>query len=178
MKRVLSVIMLLALLLLAGCRTTKPSTSLPVIVYNTDSVRTEIVEKIIVDTVFINVPVPAESTSQVVKDSTSHLETSIAWSDAWLNPDGTLGHNLHNKKVSLPAEIPVQHKEKETNNNKAQYKEVPVPYPEYVEVERDFTAWEKFRLNSFWYLVGGLAISLVWIFRKSLFSALIRLFRL
>lgn len=175
LKRVTPIIILLALILLTGCRTTKHPTSPPVIVY-TDSVRTEIIEKIVIDTVFIKVPVPSESTSQVVKDSASHLETTIAWSDAWLNPDGTLGHNLCNKKVSLPAEVPVQHKEKETNNSKAQCKEIPVPYPEYVEVEREFTAWEKFQLNSFWYLVVGLAIALIWVLRKTMF--LTRLFRL
>lgn len=170
--------MMLVLLVLAGCRTTKPPTTPPVIVYNTDSVRTEYIERIVTDTVFINVPIPQESVKQVVKDSASHLETSVAMSDAWLNPDGTLGHTLNNKKVSLPAEIPVQHKEINNNNTSASVREKPVPYPEYVEVERDFTAWERFRLNAFWYLVGGLAISLIWIFRKSLFSAVLRLFRL
>lgn len=175
MKRILSIAILSIMLVFGGCRASKPTISTPVIVHNNDSIRIEYVERIVTDTVFIKVPIPQESASQISGDSVSHLETSVAYSDAWLYPNGALGHILVNKSAFLPAEIPVQHKLVESNSSSASVREIPVPYPEYVEVERDFSVWEKFRLDAFWYLVGGIIISIGWIFRKSMFAALIRL---
>lgn len=169
MKRIFSLITLLAVILLSGCRTAKPTNpSPPVIVTNTDSVRTEYIETVRIDTVTVEIPLPVESVKQVVQDSTSHLETSLAFSDAWLNPDGTLGHSINNKEQKLKADVPIPVKDTQINNTSASVHEIPVPYPEPVYVERDFTRWESFRLGAFWYLVVLSGVSLIFAFRKQL----------
>lgn len=173
MKRICLIISLVALLLMSACRSSKqmlPST--PVIVTNTDSVRIEYTETVRIDTVPVEIPVPMESAKQVVPDSTSHLETSLAESDAWLNPDGTLGHSIKNKEQSLKADVPVPVKDTQTNNTSASVREIPVPYPEPVYIERDFTKWESFRMGAFWYLIGLSVISIAIVFRKPLFNIL------
>ena len=42
-----------------------------------------------------------------------------------------------------------------------------------VPVERDLTAWQRFRLRGFWWLLAGFAAATGWIFRKPL-KALVR----
>lgn len=173
MKRICLIISLVALLLMSACRSSKqmlPST--PVIVTNTDSVRIEYIETVRIDTVTVEVPVPMESAKQVVPDSTSHLETSLAESDAWLNPDGTLGHSIKNKGQSIKVDVPVPVKDTKTNNTSASVREIPVPYPEPVYIEREFTKWESFRMGAFWYLVVLSVISIAIVFRKPLFNIL------
>lgn len=173
MRNLVIIVVSLAAIMLTGCHSSKqvlPST--PVIVNNTDSVRTEYIETVRIDTVLVEVPVPMESAKQVVPDSTSHLETSLAESDAWINADGTLGHSINNKEQKLKAEVLVPVKDIQTNNTEASVREVPVPYPEPVYIERDFTKWESFRLGAFWYLVVTVLISLGWILRKPLITAI------
>lgn len=175
MKTNAPIILILALVLTA-CHTsqrTLPST--PVIVTNTDSVRTEYIETVRIDTVLVEIPMPAESVSQVVKDTTSHLETSLAESDAWINRDGSLGHSIRNKPQKMKAEIPVPVKDTKTNNTDKSVREVPVPYPETIYVERNFTIWEMFRLESFWYLVCIIGLAIIWIFRAPILSAIRKL---
>lgn len=172
MKNLVVIVVSLAALILSGCHSSKqmlPST--PVIVNYTDSVKTEYIETVRIDTVLVEVPVPMESAKQVVPDSTSHLETSLAESDAWINPDGTLGHSIKNKEQNFKADVLVPVKDTQTNNTEESVREVPVPYPEPVYIERDFTKWESFRLDAFWYLVVVTLISIGWIFRKPLITA-------
>ncbi|MBD5204531.1 MAG: hypothetical protein HDS82_06680 [Bacteroidales bacterium] len=176
MKALTSILIILALGLTA-CKTSKsalPST--PVIVTNTDSVRTEYIETVRIDTVVVEVAIPEESLSQVIKDSTSHVETSLAESDAWINVDGTLGHSIRNKPQKMQAEVSVPVKETQSNNTSNSVREIPVPYPEPVYVERSPSTWEMIRLEAFWYLVGMLGIAIVWIFRIPIISAIRKLF--
>lgn len=173
MKNLVIIVVSLTALMLSGCHSSKQMLpSPPVIVSNTDSVRTEYIETVRIDTVTIEVPVPMESAKQVVPDSTSHLETSLAESDAWINEDGTLGHSIKNKEQKLKADVPVPVKDTKTNNTETTVREVPVPYPEPVYIERDFSKWESFRLDAFWYLVGLVLISLGWILRNPLITAI------
>lgn len=172
MKKICSIIALLALLLLSGCRAVKPD---PVIVTRTDSISTEYIETVRIDTVPVIIAVPVESSRQVVPDSTSHLETSIAVSDAWINPDGTLGHSIKNKDSPIKAEVAVP--VKDTQKSSRHVWEVPVPYPvkEPVYVVKPPSAWQQFKINSFWLLTIGLSVSLLYIFRKPLLQLLCRL---
>lgn len=169
MKQTTHILIISLLLLLSvSCRTVKETTT-PVFLHDKDSVRVEMVERIITDTVYVKVAVPAESSKQVVRDSTSHLETTVAISDAWLLPDGSLGHTLINKDVDLTAFVPLQHKERDNNNITVVSKEIPVPYPERVEVERDFTTLEKIKLGTFWYLLIVSCFSFLWMLKKVFF---------
>jgi len=54
----------------------------------------------------IYVPIPLESDQAIVHvGDTSHRETSIAESDAWVGPDGFLHHTLNNKPRKLAYQI-------------------------------------------------------------------------
>lgn len=166
---------LLCVSMMVACRSSKEATVVPpppVIVTNTDSVRTEYIETIRVDTVTVYVEIPAESAKQIIPDSTSHLETNFALSDAWINPDGTLSHSLFNKPQSIPVDVPVIGKDTQTNNASEKIREVPIDRPVPVYIERDFTRWESFRLEAFWYLVGIALASAIWISRKPLINLL------
>ena len=175
MKKICFIISLLAMFF-SGCNSSKPSLpSAPVVITNSDSIHTEYIETIRIDTVTVEIPLPAESSSQIVRDSTSHLETSLALSDAWLNPDGSLGHSIQNKPESLKSDIPVAVKDTHSNNSAIKTKEIPVPYPVEKKVEKELSAWQKFRLGSFWYLSVALTSSLIYIFRKPLLRLMCRL---
>lgn len=172
MKKIL--IVLLALSLLTGCRTTKQSLSsvpmAPVIINHVDSVRTELIETVRIDTVTVEVAVPMESVSQVVRTDSSHVETSLAESDAWICDDGSLGHTISNKPQKLKGEALVPVKDTQTNKEVEKIREVPVAYPEPVYVEKELTLWQEVRIKSFWYLMGVILIMIFWIIRKPLIS--------
>ena len=172
MKRIL-LITLLAVLL-GGCRTTKqllPSVPMaPVILNNSDSVKTEYIETVRIDTVTVEVPVPMESVSQVVRADSSHVETSLAVSDAWICEDGSLGHTISNKPQKLKGEALVPVKDTQTNKEAEKIREVPVAYPEPVYVEKKLTLWQVVRIKSFWYLMGIILILIFWVIRKPLIS--------
>ena len=69
-----------------------------------DSVRVEYRERIVHDTVMYEPP--QESTYIQTKDTTSHLETSLAESDASI-VDGVLYHSLRNKPQKIPVPVVV-----------------------------------------------------------------------
>lgn len=170
----------MAITILSSCRTSKEATPSPqpVILTNSDSIRTEYIETVRIDTVKIEVPVPAESVSQVVRDSVSHVETSLAESDAWINEDGSLGHSIKNKPQNLKAEVPVPVKDTQSNNSAISVKEIPVPSPYPVEVERKWTLMEQIKLATFWYLIGAVILSGAYIFRKQIWKLLKRVIKL
>ena len=88
MKKTLMLI--LALALLTGCKTTKQTASppIPVVPIETNT-NTKIVHTETIDTVFIEIP--PQSAERTTPGKTSHLETDYAESDARINEDG-LGH--------------------------------------------------------------------------------------
>lgn len=67
-----------------------------------DSVRVEYRERLVRDTVLFLVP--AESTEREARDTSSHLETSYAESDASYH-DGVLTHSLRNKPQQVPVPV-------------------------------------------------------------------------
>ena len=69
-----------------------------------DSLYVEYRERIVYDTVMYEPP--QESTSIQTKDTTSHLETSLAESDASI-VDGVLHHSLRNKPQKIPVPVVV-----------------------------------------------------------------------
>ena len=119
----------------------------------------------------VYVPIPLESGQVIVQvGDTSHLETSVAESDAFVGADGFLHHTIRNKSEKmLPVIVPIRDRYAYSN----QVKTVTLTKTEYKD--RPLTWWQKFRLKGFWWLLAGLAASLVWIFRKPLLSLLRRL---
>lgn len=172
MRRILTIICVITLAL-AGCRTHKEAEfTEPVIITNSDSIHTQYIEKVRIDTVTIEIAVPVESEKQTVRDSVSRLETSLAISEARINKDGMLFHFLKNKEQKLKAEVPVMAKDTETSQMAEKVKEVPVPYPQKVFVERNFTKWEQIKLKFFWYLFGLCVCSVIFAFRKPLWTVI------
>ncbi len=105
--------------LLTGCGTLKPtpSTDTKVEVVVRDSL---VVHR---DTVVIQIPVESSSTSKV---QYSHLETTVAWSDAAVDSVGLLTHNLVNKPVEVKHEIVYVDRVKTEYRDSVQVKEIPV----------------------------------------------------
>ena len=95
-------ILIVILLLFSGCRTVKKSVSEKENI--SDSVRIEYKEKIVKVPVTVYVEVPVENVSTMTKDSTSHLETSFAVSNAsmvWIDGVPFLRHDLKNKAQKI-----------------------------------------------------------------------------
>ena len=103
-------------------------------------------------TVFVEVP--AQSERQTVRDTTSHLETSYAVSDARINDDGTLFHSLANKprKRPVPTEKKVIYRDSIVYRDRAN--------TEIVEVERKLTWWQQTKMKGFWVLLVVIAFVL------------------
>lgn len=118
-----------------------------------DSVRVEVRERVeyIRDTV--EIPVPAESTQQVVTDS-SHLETNFAVSDARIESDGRLSHSLRNKpqNVYVATRTPIIYRDSIIYRDR--------DVTNIVEVPREFTKWQRIRLDGFWVLLAMLLLVL------------------
>ena len=100
---------------LTGCSTQKylPSSNIKIIAKDSLIVRTELV----------SIAIPNESHSIITK-SKSHLETSVAESDAEIDSLGLLHHTLINKKDSIKTKI--QYVDKIVYRDSIVTKEVPV----------------------------------------------------
>lgn len=88
-----------------------------------DSIRTEWKDSIVL--------VPVEKVVTVTLTDSSHLETSIAVSDAWVDGDGLLHHSLKNKEDVLK-----EFKSKDTHHYHDSIIYEPEPYPVTVEVPK------------------------------------------
>ena len=80
-------------------------------------------DSLVVHTELVSIALPLESHSIITK-SKSHLETSVAESDAEIDSLGLLHHTLVNKKDSLKREI--KYVDKIVYRDSIQIKEVPV----------------------------------------------------
>ena len=98
----------------------------------------------------IPVVIPPDNKHVITHDSTSHLETGFATSDAWINTDGSLGHTLTNKARidSVNANV----KATDTIRIDTIYREQQIK--DVVEVPRELTAWQRFRMKGFWVLLA------------------------
>lgn len=102
MKR--SALAVIAMLAASGCSTFKGIPSETVI---RDSVVFHVRDSINFRDSVVLVPIPAESSSSVMpEDDSSHLETSVAFSDAWIR-DGLLHHTLRNRDALVPYVIKI-----------------------------------------------------------------------
>lgn len=128
---------------------------------HSDTTRVEVREHtvFVADTVYIEVPVEVQT---AIAPDSSHLETTYATSEAYLTAEGLLHHSLSNKVGSLPVEV-----KREIIVRDSVVERV-VQRKEIVEVERNFTKWERFRLDTFWVLSVLLIAALVFKFREIL----------
>lgn len=156
MKNLLLILILAAVTACCPCRHLTTSTA--------DSVRVETIVRTeyIPDTVLVEVPV--ESERQTVRDTTSHLETSFAVSDARINADGSLSHSLANKpqKRPIPTEKEVIYRDSIVYRDRVN--------TEIVEVERKLTWWQQTQIRGFWVAI----IIILVLLRKKIFPLIRR----
>lgn len=124
------VIALLSLfIILTSCRTTRQETPQPpveLLIIRDSTVINRI------DSITI---IPVERSMSVGRDS-SHLETSLAESDAWTDSTG-LHHNIRNKAgIQKVTKSDIRYIIKDSIHER------PVPYPVEVEVPAQFTRWQ------------------------------------
>lgn len=145
---------LLALCLLASCKTAKP----PAPAQQRDSLRTEIRTEIkyVPDTIYVEIP--AQRAERTTRDSLSLLQNDYATSLARINRDGTLFHSLRTKPQKKPAEVMRPVERHDSIIYRDRYKEVPVP------VEKQLSRAESIKQKAFWPML--LAISLLIIYTR------------
>lgn len=121
------------------------------------------------DTVYFTIP--EQSAERVSRDSSSHLETDFAISDARILEDGSLYHDLKNKAQNKPIETEKEIHRKDSIMYKEKEIKVPVPVP----VERELSWWEHTAIKWFPYAMVLICMFFIYIFRKPII-ALIRRF--
>lgn len=78
---------------------------------STDTSYVHTKDSVILRDSIIYTAIPAESAERVAKDTSSHLETSVATSDAWIDREGNLHHFLNNKSGRfIPKTITIPYK--------------------------------------------------------------------
>ena len=107
--------------------------------------------------VLVEIPTERERLVAAATD-TSHLETSVAWSEAFV-ANGKLFHTLQNKDALLPVKITIPEKVHSEQSEKALiYKQT-----EIVEVEKELSKWQNF-IQALGYCV--LIACVLWILNK------------
>ena len=141
-----------------SCKTTKPGT----VVVVRDSIRTEVHTETVYVHDTVAAPLPKDSIVIATRDTSSHIETSVAISEAAIC-DGLLWHSIWNKPS---VDVPVEHKETVRDSIVYREKEVPVPYPVTEYVEKDLSWWQRTRLGIANIALIAAGLWLVWFFIK------------
>lgn len=109
------------------------------------------------DTVFLEIP--AQTAERTTMDSVSHLENEYAESDARINQDGSLFHDLRTKPQQKPIQIekPIEYRDSIVYMNSEKI----------VPVEKELTKWQKTQIRGFWFAT----IALIFVcFRKNIIN--------
>ena len=112
-------------------------------------------DSLVVHTELVSVAIPLESHTIITK-SKSHLETSVATSDAEIDSLGMLHHTLTNKKDSIKTKI--QYIDKIVYRDSIDVREVPIEVPVPV---RYIPKFYKFTFALFWMFVLFIVIKLL-----------------
>lgn len=104
-----------------------------------ERVRVEYREILKTDTVTVQLP---QERIEVIRRDSSHLETSLAASDARIQPDGTIYHTLRNKPFM--SKVEVKYKDREIIRDSIVYQTKEVPY----FLEKELNWWQKIRMNA------------------------------
>lgn len=179
MKKTILLMTVIAALAFVSCKTQKAAQSPlpPVILNNADSVRVETTIETTYEPVDVALDLPQQSETNVTQNDSSHVETDLAFSDAWFE-NGVLHHSIKNKPGQLKGTAFTPHTTEKSNKDAVKIREVPVPEPYPVEVERELTLMEQIKLAAFWYLVGAVIVSIGFIFRKPFLMVLRKIIRL
>lgn len=145
------ILLLVAASLMWGCC---PCRNLITETDSQDSTHVKVTTKTILvpDTVFVEIP--AQTAERTTRDSTSHLENEYATSDARINPDGSLFHDLRTK----PQKKPVATDKKIEQRDSIVYRNKLVQVTKTVSVPRDLTPFQKTQIAGFWFLLAIIAL--------------------
>lgn len=120
-------------------------------------------------TIYVQIPLEADQAIVHVGD-TSHRETSVAESDAWVGSDGFLHHNIRNKRGALAqgVKLPEHFLVTDVKNTMEQAHVI----TREVKVEKKLNLWQRFRIGAFWWLLGLILFA----YRKQLLTAIMKAF--
>lgn len=136
------------ILMFAACRSRTAGVAGTVVLNHSDTVMSERSTIVKLDTVVVGLEVPRQSVKEVVNDTVSVLENDFAFSKAWIENDGRLGHLLQTKPQSIPVKVTVPRVTETESVVKQTVKEVPVEVPRFVE--KSLTSWQRFQITMFW----------------------------
>lgn len=111
----------------------------------------------------IYVPIPLENGQVITRaNEKARAETSIAEAEAFVDTLGFLHLDIRNKPVHLSAVVAIPHRSiwVNTTAKKEQLKQL------VVHVEKPLNWWQKFRINSFWWLLAAVIVLVAWCTRK------------
>ena len=150
MSNYIKIFLIIVILAFYGCSMPKylPSSNIKIISKDSLYVHTE----------FVSAPIPIENHSIVTPIKKSHLETSVATSDASIDTLGMLHHTLTNKKDSIKTKI--QYADRIVYKDSIQIKEVPV------EVEKPVMYIPKFYQFTFIFFLGFVLFIIVKVVKK------------
>ena len=152
MKNILKIIILFLFLLPIGCA---KAIYVPVQGEHTIEYRDSLIY--VKDTIFVTPPVE-EKENKTLQDS-SHLETSIAVSDAWIDEDNNLNHTLKNKSDTV---IKYIYDTVVVTKNVKEYIEKPV----ITEVEKEIPYVPTFAWICIIYSILSIGMKIYRLFRK------------
>lgn len=150
MKINIAIVGILALSVVSSCGVVKTAPQ----VTTRDSVVVVRRDSIVLRDSIILIDLPQESTAVETMDDSSHLETSIAESDAYVR-NGRLSHTLRNKNRHFGAHIsiPTHYITDEAHSTRTEV------IRSVVEVEKRLTRWQQFFIGfgraAFFFLVGA-----------------------
>lgn len=175
---VLSAVLVSILFIVSGCCTQRRAVEQnTTVIQQKNSANTEVrVEKVIeylIDTVYIKIPAQmAECTTQ---DSTSHLENDYATSDARINQDGTLYHDLKTKPQEIASEFQKPVEKNDSIRTEYKTKTEYITLIDKKEVEKELTWWHHTCIKWFPWCLILLIIAIGYIFRKPILKITKRL---
>ena len=114
--------------------------------------------------VYITLPVEP-STNHLALGDKSHLETSVAESDAWVDSTG-LHHTIANRRDPIPFHLTYPERII-VSTATSSHSEI---LTRYVKVPRELTWWQRSKIGAFPWLLGTVVLFLIWTFRKFLFK--------
>ena len=100
--------------------------------------------------VITTIHIPDLLAERETRDTSSHLENKYAESDACVRRDGSLYHNLRTKPQDITQKQEVKIEYRDSIVTQHEYKET----IRETKVEKELTAWQKFRLRGFWVMLA------------------------
>lgn len=153
---------ILGLIMLVSCHSQKEGVY-PVAHTPKDITRQEVIHVERIDTLWAYLP--AQTAERDTQADSSFLATKYAVSNAWINGDGTLHHDLSNKP---DAPVPTPYSATSDTIRQWRYVEKPVYIDVPKAVERRLSRWQSARLDTWGWLLAALLLCLGWNFRKPL----------